>query len=83
MPLFGPGESNPAKKARRANEAARDKHLAQKKETSSSSRKIKGEKRKKKVEKETQIKEAYANTPASAIKSKAASKSTTRKKALT
>ena len=59
--------------------AAHEKTLAQKKETYASSRKIKGEKRKKKVEKETQIKEAYANTPASAIKSKAASKSTTRK----
>ena len=83
MPLFGPGENHPSKKRQRANVAAHEKTLAQKKETYASSRKIKGKKRKKKVEKETQIKEAYANTPASAIKSKAASKSTTRKKALT
>ena len=41
MPLFGPGESNPAKKARRANEAARDKCLKQMKKVSSSSRKRK------------------------------------------
>jgi len=41
MPLFGPGESNPAKKARRANVAAHEKTLARRKKTYASSQKKK------------------------------------------
>ena len=63
MPKFRSSPSNPTKKNQSATEAARGKHITQKKNTSSSSRKIIGEKRKQKVEKETQIKEAYANQP--------------------